>query len=61
MSKMRCQLENKNTNIYYHSSAHSRPLEGLADSSPRIIELEGAAEIAEFVGYPQFLLYLKLS
>jgi hypothetical protein len=56
---MRCQ--DKNTNIYYHSSARSRPLEGLADSSLRIIESEGATEIAGFVGYPQFLLCLKLS
>jgi hypothetical protein len=50
-----------NADIYYHSFARSRSLEGLAYSSLRIIESEGAAEIAGFVGYPQFLPCLKLS
>ena len=48
-----------NGNIYYHSYARSRPLEGLADSSLRTIESEGAAEITGFVGYPQILLCLR--
>jgi hypothetical protein len=61
LERSRQDMNIANANIYYYSSARSRPLEGIANSSLRMIESEGAAEIARFMGYPQLLLCVKLS